>query len=115
MTDVGDSCVFCAIAEGTAEADIVFASDAVVVFRDLNPQAPVHLLAIPRQHVRTLNDAEPATVAALFAAAVEAAKHAGCSEQGYRTVINVNRQAGQSVWHLHLHILGGRPLRWPPG
>jgi histidine triad (HIT) family protein len=110
-----DACIFCAIAQGKTRADVVLENDAVVVFRDVHPQAPVHLLAIPREHVPTLNEARPATVAALYAAAVEAAQKEGCAQSGYRTVINVHREAGQSVWHLHLHLLGGRPLRWPPG
>ena len=112
---MASDCVFCAIAAGRAAADVVLENDSVVVFRDLHPQAPVHLLAIPRAHIPTLNEAPPKTVAELYAAGVAAARAEGCAERGYRTVINVHRQAGQSVWHLHLHILGGRPLTWPPG
>ena len=110
-----DDCVFCAIARGTARAEIVLENDSVLVFRDQNPQAPVHLLVIPRAHIPTLNEAAPDIVAALYAAGVQAARKEECAEQGYRTVINVHRQAGQSVMHLHLHILGGRAMRWPPG
>jgi histidine triad (HIT) family protein len=112
---MADDCVFCSIAAGRIPADIVLENDAVVVFRDVHPQAPTHLLVIPRQHIPTLNEATPETVAALYAAGVEAARAEGCAERGYRTVINVQRSAGQSVWHLHLHILGGRPMHWPPG
>lgn len=112
---MAEDCIFCAIAAGTARADIVLENDSVVVFRDLHPQAPVHLLAIPREHIPTLNEASPATVAALYAAAVEAARSEGCAGRGYRTVINVHRHGGQSVWHLHLHLLGGRAMHWPPG
>lgn len=109
------ACPFCSIACGDAPSDIVLETAQTVVIRDLHPQAPVHLLAIPRRHIATLNEASPDDVAALYSAALEAARQEGFAEKGYRTVINVHRLAGQSVWHLHLHILAGRPMRWPPG
>ncbi len=114
MTD----CIFCKIAAGEIPADIVHQNDDVVVFRDVNPQAPTHLLAIPRQHIATLNDLEPAhaeLVGKLFLAGREAARAEGIAEDGYRTVINCGEKAGQTVFHLHLHILGGRGMHWPPG
>jgi histidine triad (HIT) family protein len=112
---MSETCPFCAIVQGETAADLVLETAAAIVIRDLNPQAPLHLLAVPRRHIRTLNDATPDDVAAIYAAALEAVRQEGHAETGYRTVINVHRLAGQSVWHLHLHILAGRPLRWPPG
>lgn len=114
MTD----CIFCKIASGDIPADIVYENDDVVVFKDLGPQAPVHLLAIPRKHISTINDVEEndaLVMGNLFLAAKEAAALSGLAESGYRTVMNCGEGAGQSVFHVHLHILGGRPLSWPPG
>jgi histidine triad (HIT) family protein len=112
---MSEACPFCAIIRREAPADIVYETEQALVIRDLNPQAPMHLLVIPRRHIRTLNEADPAVVASLYTAAREAVEREGYAEQGYRTVINVHRLAGQSVWHLHLHVLAGRPMRWPPG
>ena len=114
MTD----CIFCKIANGEIPAEKLLENDDVVVFRDLNPQAPTHLLAIPRKHIATIDDlqSEDATlVGKLFLAASEVAAREGIAESGYRTVMNCGEGAGQTVFHIHLHILGGRPLRWPPG
>ncbi len=114
MTD----CIFCKIASGEIPADIVHENDDVVVFRDLNPQAPMHLLAIPRQHIATINDLQPdhaGLVGKLYLAAKVAAADEGVAERGYRTVMNCGEEAGQTVFHIHLHILGGRPMQWPPG
>ncbi len=114
MTD----CIFCKIAAGEIPADIVYQNDDVVVFKDLSPQAPVHLLAIPRVHISTINDlkeSDASTMGRLFLAAKEAASDAGLTDAGYRTVMNCGEAAGQSVFHVHLHILGGRTLTWPPG
>jgi histidine triad (HIT) family protein len=99
-------------------ADIVFETDEVLAFRDINPQAPVHVLIIPKQHIRTINDIEPgdeALVGKLFSAAKTIAAREGLSDEGYRVVMNCNEQAGQTVFHIHLHLLGGRALHWPPG
>lgn len=99
-------------------ADIVHETDAVLAFRDINPQAPVHVLIIPKEHVRTINDIEPeheALVGKLFTAAKEIAAQENIAEEGYRVVMNCNGAAGQTVFHIHLHLLGGRPLAWPPG
>ncbi len=114
MTD----CIFCKIASGEIPAEIVHDNDDVVVFRDLNPQAPTHLLAIPRQHIATINDLEPdhaELVGKLYLAAKAVAADEGLAERGYRTVMNCGEGAGQTVFHIHLHILGGRPMQWPPG
>ena len=99
-------------------ADIVFEDDAVLAFRDINPQAPVHVLFIPKKPIATLNDAaddDEALVGRLVLSAMRWAKSQGFAEDGYRCVINCNRDGGQTVFHLHLHVLAGRPLRWPPG
>lgn len=99
-------------------ADIVFEDDEVLAFRDINPQAPVHILVIPKTPVATVNDLEPqhdALVGKLVRAARELAKKEGVAEGGFRLVFNCNRDGGQSVYHLHLHLLGGRQMNWPPG
>ena len=111
-------CLFCRILAGEIPADIIYESDTTVAFRDINPQAPTHVLVIPRQHIATINDIEPgdaAIVGSLYTAAKEIAAAEGVAEDGYRAVMNCNEGAGQSVFHIHLHVLGGRPLGWPPG
>lgn len=113
-----DECLFCKILDGDIPADIVYESDTSLAFRDINPQAPTHVLVIPRKHIATINDLEDgdaATIGSLFSAAREIAAEEGLSEQGYRTVINCNEAAGQTVFHVHLHLLGGRAFSWPPG
>ncbi|WPL19701.1 HIT-like protein [Thiorhodovibrio winogradskyi] len=110
--------VFGKIARGEMDADIVYQDAEIVAFRDLNPQAPVHILIIPRKPIATLNDVTPedaALVGRLFQVASRLAAEEGIADQGYRTVINCNAQAGQTVYHLHVHLLGGRALQWPPG
>lgn len=111
-------CLFCKILAGTIPADIIHESDGSIAFRDINPQAPTHVLVIPRRHIATLNDLQPGdekVVGDLFQSAREIAADEGLAEAGYRTVINCNRAAGQTVFHIHLHLLGGRDLDWPPG
>jgi histidine triad (HIT) family protein len=113
-----DDCIFCKIVAGEIPADLVYEDDAVVAFRDLNPQAPTHVLVIPRRHIATLNDLGPEDadiMARLFLAAREIAAREGFAEAGYRTVVNCNEAGGQSVFHIHLHLLGGRMMHWPPG
>jgi histidine triad (HIT) family protein len=110
--------IFGKIARGEIPADLVYEDDEVVAFRDLSPQAPTHVLVIPRKPIATLNDAEDADAALigrLFLAAARVAKDLGIAEAGYRTVVNCNAAAGQTVFHLHVHLLGGRPMGWPPG
>jgi histidine triad (HIT) family protein len=112
------SCVFCKIAKGELPAKVVHQTERVVAFEDLNPAAPCHVLVIPKEHIRTVNDIEPehyALVGELFAAAKEVAALKGCVDSGYRLVMNCGEAAGQSVWHIHLHVLAGRDLEWPPG
>jgi len=114
MTD----CLFCKMASGAIKPDIVYEDDAVLAFRDLNPQAPLHVLVIPKRHVSTINDlqeTDATLIGKLYLAAKQVATQEGVAVRGYRTVMNCNAEAGQSVFHVHLHVLGGRPMRWPPG
>ena len=114
MTD----CIFCKIAAGAIPASIVYQTDDVVAFRDLNPQAPTHILVIPKKHIATTNDiavADVALIGNMHLAAKHVAKEEGIADSGYRTVMNCNRGAGQTVFHIHLHVLGGRAMGWPPG
>lgn len=118
MSNLNEDCVFCKILAGDIPADIVYESDTVCAFRDINPQAPTHAVIIPRQHIATINDIgedDRTIVGSLFLAAQEIAHQEGVAEQGYRVVMNCNQAAGQTVFHIHLHILGGRSLSWPPG
>ncbi|MGH7664416.1 MAG: histidine triad nucleotide-binding protein [Gemmatimonadaceae bacterium] len=113
---MGDDCLFCRIIRKEIPATIVKETAQCVAFRDVNPQAPTHVLVIPREHVPTLGAAgDPAMVGRLALLAAEIAKEEGIAESGYRMVINTNRDAGQTVFHIHLHLLGGRKLDWPPG
>lgn len=110
--------LFSKIAAGEVPADIVYEDEDVVAFRDIGPQAPTHVLVIPRKPIPTLNDLEPEDaelIGKLFLAAKEIAAREGIADAGYRTLINCNAAAGQTVYHLHLHLLGGRPMQWPPG
>jgi histidine triad (HIT) family protein len=111
-------CLFCKIIDGQIPGNIVFQDDQLVAFKDINPQAPLHVLVVPRRHIASLNDLAPADdvlVGSLFRAAAALAREHGYAERGYRTVFNTNREAGQTVSHIHLHLLAGRPLTWPPG
>ncbi len=110
-------CLFCSIVAGDIPADIVLSTEHVVAFRDIQPQAPVHVLVIPREHHRNVSDlasAAPETSAHLLQAAKEVAEAEGIGD-GYRLVFNTGAAAGQSVFHVHAHVLGGRDLNWPPG
>jgi histidine triad (HIT) family protein len=112
---MADDCIFCSIANGKIPVGFVAESEDAVAFRDVNPQARVHVLVIPRQHVESLDAAEdPLLLGKLLAMAAEVARTEGIVESGYRTVINSGPDAGQSVFHLHLHVIGGRPMNWPP-
>lgn len=111
-------CLFCKMVSGEIKPTTVYEDDEVLAFRDLNPQAPTHVLVIPKLHISTINDVQPdhaALVGKLFLAAQKVAQADGIAERGYRTVMNCNREAGQSVFHIHLHVLGGRGMHWPPG
>lgn len=114
MTD----CIFCKIASGDIPAEKIFENDHVIGFRDLNPQAPTHVLVIPKKHISTINDLQDddkSLIGEMFLAARQIAADEGLSERGYRTLINCNEEAGQTVFHIHLHLLGGRAMGWPPG
>lgn len=109
-------CLFCKIAAGTIPAQVVRRGDGMLAFRDINPKAPVHVLVIPTTHIASLNDtADAGLMGRLLAFAREVAHAEQLAEAGYRVVVNTNADGGQTVFHLHLHVLGGRPLRWPPG
>ena len=112
------SCLFCRIADGDVPSTRVHEDELVVAFRDIAPQAPTHILLIPRTHIASaadLGDADAALLGRLFAVAADLARSEGVADAGYRLVSNVGDAGGQSVPHLHLHLLGGRPLHWPPG
>src|SRR6185312_16926893 len=110
-----DDCLFCRIVRQEIPAKLVYEDEHCVAFRDINPQAPVHVLVVPRQHVPSLNEAtDAAMLGRLSLAAAKIAKAEGVADEGYRTVMNTNRGAGQTVFHVHLHVLGGRDLGWPP-
>ena len=111
-------CLFCGIAAGKIPSKVVFEDDHVVAFEDINPQAPHHVLVIPRRHIATLDevpDGETALLGRLVGAATRIARERGVAQSGYRLVWNCQEAAGQSVFHIHLHLLGGRPFGWPPG
>jgi histidine triad (HIT) family protein len=111
-------CLFCKMISGEIPAKIVYNDDQVIVINDINPQAPLHQLIIPRKHIATLNDLEAddtLLVGQLLQTAQQLAKTAGIQTDGYRTVMNCNAGAGQTVFHIHLHLLGGREFKWPPG
>ena len=113
---MADDCLFCRIVRKEIPATIVLSDDHVIAFRDINPQAPVHIVVVPREHVPSLNEATDAEMLGrLSLAATKLARSEGVADSGYRTVVNTNRAAGQTVFHIHLHLLGGRPLGWPPG
>jgi histidine triad (HIT) family protein len=111
-------CLFCRIVAGEIPATIVHQDDRTVAFKDINPQAPTHVLIIPRRHIATLNDLtgdDDTIVGELVRRAAAIARELGLSDRGFRTVLNCNADAGQTVFHIHLHLLGGRRLGWPPG
>ena len=112
------SCLFCKIINGEIPAAKVFEDDRVIAFNDINPQAPMHVLVVPKQHIATLNDlsrADDELVGAMVRTAAVIARQRGYDAPGYRTVFNCTAQAGQTVFHIHLHVLGGRTMTWPPG
>jgi histidine triad (HIT) family protein len=111
-----NGCLFCKIATGDIPATVVAQDDRFIAFRDIDPQAPTHVLVIPRTHVASLNEIrEPEMLGELLLFARAVAQDEGLGERGYRVVLNTNAEAGQSVFHLHAHVLGGRAMRWPPG
>ena len=118
MSDEPRNCVFCRIAGGELPAHVVHETNELIAFADLNPQAPTHILVIPKRHIRAVDALDPgdAEIAGkLLIAAARVAEQVGMGEAGYRVVTNVGEDGGQTVPHLHLHLLGGRPMSWPPG
>ncbi len=112
------NCIFCKIIAGEIPAEKLYEDDNVLAFRDIQAQAPLHALIIPKQHIATINDLQPddaELIGQMFLAAKQIAKAEGYAESGYRTVMNCGEAAGQTVFHLHLHVLAGRDLSWPPG
>ncbi len=112
------SCLFCKIAEKKIPAKTVYEDDNVLAFEDLNPQAPVHILVIPRKHISTsldIQNEDNDLIGQMFQAANKIAVDRGIADNGFRLVMNCNRDAGQTVFHIHLHLLGGRAMHWPPG
>jgi histidine triad (HIT) family protein len=111
-------CLFCKIIRREIPGKIVFEDDQMLAFEDINPQAPTHVLVIPKRHIESLNvleSGDDGIVGAIVRRAAAIAKDRGISSGGYRTVFNTNRDAGQTVFHIHLHLLGGRSMAWPPG
>ncbi|MCM3903835.1 MAG: histidine triad nucleotide-binding protein [Pyrinomonadaceae bacterium] len=115
---MSESCLFCRIIAGDVPGDMLHQDEVCVVLRDINPQAPSHVLVVPREHMESLNEAshrDEALLGHLLRVGARIANDEGYAEDGYRTIINTGAGAGQSVFHLHLHVLGGRPMSWPPG
>ncbi len=113
-----NDCIFCKFASGEIPTDRVFESDTVFAFNDINPKAPHHILIIPKKHIATLNDINEkniSIIADIFLAVKDIALQLDMADSGYRTVFNCNKDGGQEVYHLHLHLLGGRTMTWPPG
>jgi histidine triad (HIT) family protein len=111
-------CLFCKIVDGNLPADIVYENDTLVAFRDINAKAPTHILLIPRRHIATMNDlqnGDESLAGELFLTAAKIAADEGLADDGYRVIMNCNEAAGQSVFHIHLHLMGGRRMGWPPG
>lgn len=113
-----NDCLFCKMVRREITPDVVYENDDVLAFRDINPQAPTHVLVIPKTHITSLNDigdADAALIGKLYLAARQIASEAGVADAGYRTLINCGDDGGQSVFHIHLHLLAGRQMTWPPG
>ena len=113
-----EDCLFCQMVAGTIKPDTVYEDDDILAFRDIHPQSPVHVLIIPKRHITTLNDitdADTSLMGRLLLTAKQIAEKMEIAESGYRAVISCNRGGGQSVFHLHAHLLGGRRMKWPPG
>ena len=112
------SCLFCKIIDKEIPSNILFEDEHVLAFEDLTPQAPVHILVVPKKHISTsldIQEEDNELIGRMFRAANAIAKEKGIAERGFRTVMNCNREAGQTVFHIHLHLLGGRAMHWPPG
>ena len=120
MNEVGENndCLFCRIVEKKVPADIVYESDDVIAFKDIEPKAPIHCLIIPKKHISTINDIDRSNsniIGLMYEAAAQLARSFNVDKEGYRVVMNCNSNGGQTVYHIHLHFLAGRQLSWPPG
>tara|TARA_B100001287_G_scaffold46456_1_gene35507 strand:- start:2278 stop:2676 length:399 start_codon:yes stop_codon:yes gene_type:complete len=120
MNDVGEKndCLFCRIVEKKVPADIVYESDDLIAFKDIEPRAPIHCLIIPKKHISTINDIDRSNsniIGLMYEAAAQLARSFNVDKEGYRVVMNCNSNGGQTVYHIHLHFLAGRQLSWPPG
>ena len=118
MCESQTDCLFCKIIEDEIPADRIYEDSDYIAIRDINPQAPTHILIIPKRHIPTVNDIESEEkelIGGMFLVAAQLANDEGCAAEGYRALFNCNAGAGQTVFHIHLHLLGGRPLGWPPG
>ena len=120
MNDVGEKndCLFCRIVEKKVPADIVYESDDLIAFKDIEPRAPIHYLIIPKKHISTINDIDRSNsniIGLMYEAAAQLARSFNVDKEGYRVVMNCNSNGGQTVYHIHLHFLAGRQLSWPPG
>jgi len=113
-----ENCIFCQIIAGERPGEILYQDDQLIAVQDTNPQAPTHVLIIPREHMESLNDAaqsDEALLGYLLRVTAKVGNQLGLADDGYRVVVNTGPNAGQSVYHLHIHLLGGRPMKWPPG
>jgi len=111
-------CLFCKLIAGEIKAEVVYENENVLAFKDISPQAPVHFLVIPKKHISTINDiqeTDAGLIGEMYLAAKAVTKDLGIADEGYRAVMNCNAGAGQTVFHIHLHVLGGRSMSWPPG
>ena len=111
-------CLFCKMVKGDLKPDVVYEDEHILAFRDINPQAPTHILIIPKEHIATLNDLKSThenLMGKMYLAATKIAEKEKIAESGYRTIMNCNKDGGQEVYHIHLHLLGGRKMTWPPG
>ena len=120
MNEVGENndCLFCKIVEKKIPADIVYESEDIIAFKDIEPKAPIHCLIIPKKHISTINDIDGSNsniIGLMYEAAAQLARTLNVDKDGYRVVMNCNSNGGQTVYHIHLHILAGRQLSWPPG
>ena len=115
---MNEDCIFCKIVRKDIPAEIVYEDDEITAFKDIDPQAPVHFVFVPKKHIGTLNDItdeDAGVLSRILLKIKDTARQNGIADDGYRTVINCNRKAGQEVFHIHVHLLGGRDFKWPPG
>ena len=115
MNNTDKNCLFCKIVAGKIDSEIIYEDEKVVVFKDIKPQAPIHILVVPRCHIPSLNEAAESIVGYCVGVARNLAGKFGIAKEGYRVIINCNNLGGQEIYHIHIHLLGGRQMKWPPG